>query len=61
MPLGGGESGLGGYGELKGRTRVGGGDEADQSEGGIGQRPEVGVDGVDYSVTHWARNNGITA
>jgi hypothetical protein len=61
MRRGGGESGLGGYGDLKGRTRAGGSDKADQTEGGIGRTPEVRVDGVDCSVTHWARCNGITA
>ena len=61
MPGGARASELCGYGDLKGRTRVGRGDEVDQTESGIGQTPEVGVDGVDYSVTRWARSNGITA
>ena len=55
MPRGGDQSGLPGYGDLKSRAGAGRGADAAQSDGGIGQTPDVGSDRANCCVTHWAR------
>jgi len=61
MPRGGGESQLRGYGDLKGRARVGCWERANQAKGGFARMAGAGVDWGHCSVIRRGRKDVVLA